>query len=420
MGKSDFLTPKAIANRIKAKGLQKLRWYCQMCQKQCRDENGFKCHCESESHQRQMSLFASNSGKFVDTFSRDFLDDFMELIKRRYPKTRVHCNQVYNEFIKDRHHTHMNSTQWVTLTNFIKWLGKEGYCLVDETPKGWYLIYIDRDPENIRRQESLVRKEKADIDADERLRELNERQLEELLMSRPEIENETTELQRDDDAQVIAFTLSTPSTTSATAKTESSSSFPTPKPAISAVPSVFDTSSSSASTSSTGPTSGKRRGWDTESQASSSSTTCEKKRKLTAAEELMLEEEKRKDRLKRKANWIQEGIVVKVMNKSLADGKLYKAKGIIEKVHETFLADIRILDEAEKPTRVRIDQAELETVIPAIGGRVKFVNGAYSGSTGILSNVDVAKFSATVKIDKGPSHGRVVSAEYEDICKILS
>lgn len=33
-----------IANRIKAKGLQKLRWYCQLCAKQCRDENGFKCH----------------------------------------------------------------------------------------------------------------------------------------------------------------------------------------------------------------------------------------------------------------------------------------------------------------------------------------------------------------------------------------
>jgi hypothetical protein len=36
--KGGFLTPKAIANRIKAKGLQKLKWYCQMCQKQCRDE----------------------------------------------------------------------------------------------------------------------------------------------------------------------------------------------------------------------------------------------------------------------------------------------------------------------------------------------------------------------------------------------
>lgn len=38
MGKADFLSPKAISNRIKSKGLQKLRWYCQMCQKQCRDE----------------------------------------------------------------------------------------------------------------------------------------------------------------------------------------------------------------------------------------------------------------------------------------------------------------------------------------------------------------------------------------------
>ena len=44
MGKDGggFLAPKQIANRIKARGLQKLRWYCQMCQKQCRDENGFK------------------------------------------------------------------------------------------------------------------------------------------------------------------------------------------------------------------------------------------------------------------------------------------------------------------------------------------------------------------------------------------
>jgi DNA/RNA-binding protein KIN17 len=45
---------KVIGNKIKAKGLQKLRWYCQMCAKQCRDENGFKCHVTSESHLRQV------------------------------------------------------------------------------------------------------------------------------------------------------------------------------------------------------------------------------------------------------------------------------------------------------------------------------------------------------------------------------
>ena len=49
-----------IGNRIKSKGLQKLRWYCQMCQKQCRDENGFKCHLTSESHKRQMMVLGED------------------------------------------------------------------------------------------------------------------------------------------------------------------------------------------------------------------------------------------------------------------------------------------------------------------------------------------------------------------------
>jgi len=92
--KAGFLTPKAISNRIKAKGLQKLRWYCEMCQKQCRDENGFKCHLMSESHQRQLLLVAENPEKFIDTFSQTFLDDFMDLVRRQYGTKRVHANQV--------------------------------------------------------------------------------------------------------------------------------------------------------------------------------------------------------------------------------------------------------------------------------------------------------------------------------------
>ena len=41
----------------------------------------------------------------------------------------------------------MNSTTWTTLTEFVKHLGKMGLCIVDETPKGWFIQYIDRDPE---------------------------------------------------------------------------------------------------------------------------------------------------------------------------------------------------------------------------------------------------------------------------------
>lgn len=48
-----------------SKGLQKLRWYCELCKKQCRDANGMKCHMQSESHLRNMKLFGQNSGKII-------------------------------------------------------------------------------------------------------------------------------------------------------------------------------------------------------------------------------------------------------------------------------------------------------------------------------------------------------------------
>lgn len=43
-----------------------------------------------------------------------------------------------------------------------------GFCKVDETPKGWYVQYIDRDPETIRLQEEQARRKKADLDDEER------------------------------------------------------------------------------------------------------------------------------------------------------------------------------------------------------------------------------------------------------------
>lgn len=55
MPKAEVGTPKYLANKMKAKGLQKLRWYCQMCQKQCRDENGFKCHINTEGKNQNFS-----------------------------------------------------------------------------------------------------------------------------------------------------------------------------------------------------------------------------------------------------------------------------------------------------------------------------------------------------------------------------
>lgn len=52
-----------------------------------------------------------------------------------------------------------------------------GLCKVDETPKGWYIQYIDRDPETIRRQQEQERKKKQDLDDEEKTAKFIEQQV---------------------------------------------------------------------------------------------------------------------------------------------------------------------------------------------------------------------------------------------------
>ena len=69
---------------------------------------------------------------------------------RRHPNVRIEAHKVYNEYIQDKHHIHMNSTKWLTLTEYVKYLGREGICKVEDTPKGWFIQLVHRDPEQAR------------------------------------------------------------------------------------------------------------------------------------------------------------------------------------------------------------------------------------------------------------------------------
>lgn len=168
-------TPKFVANKMKSKGLQRLRWYCQVCEKQCRDENGFKCHAQSESHLRQMLVVGEHAGSHIAGFSQQFQSEFVALLSRRYFQCigctnrknlqssirrfgtkRVRANQVYQEYIADKSHLHMNSTRWVTLTEFVKHLGRTGVARVDETEKGWFIAWIDNSPKALEKAASLI------------------------------------------------------------------------------------------------------------------------------------------------------------------------------------------------------------------------------------------------------------------------
>ncbi|CAG0882673.1 unnamed protein product [Darwinula stevensoni] len=389
MGKAEFGTPKYIANKIKAKGLQKLRWYCQMCQKQCRDENGFKCHTMSESHQRQLLLFAENPHRYLDSFSREFEQTYLHSLKMRYGTKRVNANQVYQEYISDRHHLHMNATKWETLTDFVKHLGRVGKCEVDQTEKGWFVQYIDRDPETIAMQEKHAKKEKMAKDDEERLKDFIEKQVERgKNVANSEDGPSYTELQREGEEKVnLNLNLSQAKSTGIGEK----------RPSLENP--LMKTSKSSTV---------KEKGKD-ECQPP------EKRKKKSALEELMAEEERIKEKSNRKDYWLTEGIVVKVMAKSLGD-KYYKEKGVVKEVINRYVAIVEMIKSGH---RLKLDQAHVETVIPALGRVVMVVNGAYRGNLATLVTINEQNFSATIEISSGLQKGRKIeNVQYEDICKV--
>ncbi|XP_050963440.1 DNA/RNA-binding protein KIN17 isoform X1 [Labeo rohita] len=413
MGKADFLSPKAIGNRIKAKGLQKLRWYCQMCQKQCRDENGFKCHCMSESHQRQLLLASENPNQFMSYFSEEFKSDFLELLRRRFGTKRVHNNIVYNEYISHREHVHMNSTQWETLTDFTKWLGREGYCKVDETPKGWYIQYIDRDPETIRRQEELERKKKQDMDDEERSAKFIEEQVRRGREGKePEEEPVYTELKRANEDEKVAFNLDIAS--AGPSKTRYNQSKSLIKHYFYSLGEgcnnnyVFNFYSTTL-----GPSALKAAASAKRKESSHSGDSKDKKKKSALDEIMEMEEQKKKS--VRSDNWIQANIVVKVITKKLGE-KYYKKKAIIREVQDKYTAVVKMIDSGDK---LKLDQSHLETVIPAPGKRVLIVNGQYKDTEAILEGINEHKFSATLTLDSGRMKGKTVEGvAYEDFSKL--
>jgi len=215
MPRAEAGTPKAIANAMKSKGLQRLRWYCQVCEKQCRDENGFKCHAASESHLRQMLVVGENAGRHISDFSSQFQGEFVALLSRRFGTKRVKANQVYQEYIQDKHHLHMNSTRWVTLTEFIKHLGRTGVARVDDTEKGWFIAWIDNSPKALAKAEASIKKDRQTTSDEQRERMLIAEQIERAAAEVSTTPSSSTTppaeegLKRDETTEKVVLSLST-------------------------------------------------------------------------------------------------------------------------------------------------------------------------------------------------------------------
>ncbi|KAL0062328.1 hypothetical protein AAF712_010812 [Marasmius tenuissimus] len=238
MPRAEVGTPKYVANQMKSKGLQRLRWYCQICEKQCRDENGFKCHAQSESHLRQMLVVGEHAGKHISNFSQEFQSTFVSLLSRRFGTKRVFANRVYQEYIADKGHLHMNATRWVTLTEFIKHLGRTGVAKVDETDKGWFIAWIDNSPKALAKQEASMKKERSTMSDEQRERMLIAEQIERATAEAgPSGSSESPPpeegLKRDEESEKVVISFGakpTPASNSTDEQPGSSGATPTPGP----------------------------------------------------------------------------------------------------------------------------------------------------------------------------------------------
>ncbi|KAF6241652.1 hypothetical protein HO173_000363 [Letharia columbiana] len=168
MPKAEVGSTKYLNNKLKSKGLQRLRWGVQICEKQCRDENGFKCHTQAESHVRNALLVGEDPRKHISDFSNQFQRDFLQLLRTSHVEKAVQMNHFYQNYIANKEHIHMNATRWPSLTEFAKHLGREGLCRVEDTDKGLQIAWIDNSPEALRRQDAIRKKERQDKGDEER------------------------------------------------------------------------------------------------------------------------------------------------------------------------------------------------------------------------------------------------------------
>lgn len=407
------MSPKYIANRIKAKGLQKLRWYCQMCGKQCRDENGFKCHLTSESHKRQMEIFGQAPQKVIDNFSQEFESSFLEHLRRAHPFSRVSANVVYNEFIQDRQHVHMNSTQWLTLTEFVKYLGREGKCKVEDTPKGWYISLIQKDPFEEMDEKKRSKREREELDEEERHRKMLAEQIERARKAaRTEDGYEAQEEGRNGAAEFKPEELEGPLKLSLAAR-------PAAAQAVSAAAPFDDADdkpgpSGRGTSAGTGVGAGSRAGQHKKSKLEELMERDQRAKQQAAAADAALAQGTGTGT--QRPSWLAEGIVVKVMSKALQAHGYYKQKGVVLRVLERYIGEIEMLGSGDV---VRVDQAELETVIPKPGGAVLVVGGRWRGCKGTLEGIDEAAYKASVKVmDRTTGEKVTVTLEYEDFSKL--
>lgn len=405
MGSDGFMTAKAISKRIKAKGLGRLRWYCQMCQKQCRDENGFKCHTQSAGHQRQLAIFSESPTGFISEFSQTFRSDFLSVLRQRYGITKVNANSVYQEYIKDRHHVHMNATKWTTLSEFVKDLGKAGFCKVEERDDGFWVAFVDR--QEAERERKALERDNLLLQEEHRADQLLQRRIQ-LAQSHPAPFPTTDQENQEKSTTCTIEAGSSPLRMRLSSRRAYSS-------APDSIPNPLHLLSNKSTAASGRPR--KSRFTNTANLSDPPSNNNQMGRPHTNAfQRPKSDHDTSKTHNTPPAEaipWLIENIIVKVKNREVGDGAYFGKKGKVSVVIDEYGARVTLFD---SNTVLELDQDDLETVIPKAGGVVLLLRGPKRGQKAVVKSINVEQFNVSAALlDTGEDVGNV---EYESISRI--
>ena len=384
-----------------------------------------------------MAILLEDPDSVIKKYSLEFESSFMGCLKIRHGTKRTLANNVYQEMIADKGHIHMNSTYWPTLTLFCQNLGKKGLCIVSEEERGWYVQLIDRDTAKIQKEKDMKAREDAELRAEERdLRRREKQALEASLLNGGSLENEATKLVRKE-GEKVAIKLGGISKVNAGGKRPLN---------------LVANASTLLSNHAEGETGKKKKSrWGEEPQPQSNSITHTSASKTTsglqqkpssALDEIMRANEVAKVKAVELANtkkkkfeeeqqlalaaaqsaksssssssstssfakneyWLQTGIIVKVTNRSLLDGKYYKSKGVVQSVIDKYGCSLKILDSGDL---IQLDQDDLQTVIPKNeGDKVLVCNGIMVGKKARIVKIRKDGENADLEIE-GDVHKRI-------------
>ena len=80
-----------------------------------------------------MLSFNEDPEFFINRFSKDVQLKFLEMFRVKYGcSSFIPANRAYNEYIRDPYHTHLNSTKWASLSEFVTDLEEQGILMSDK------------------------------------------------------------------------------------------------------------------------------------------------------------------------------------------------------------------------------------------------------------------------------------------------